>query len=101
MYQVVQVGEETWKKGVRMWWGGGGDYEGVDEGEMQGLHSLLNTVGFVFLFPFPSPLCALHEADKPDQREGGGEGEGDADEGLCGPGAWSAPVAGPWRAART
>ncbi len=28
-------------------------------------------------------------------------GHADADERLCGPGAWSAPVAVPWRAART
>ena len=32
--------------------GGGGEYEGVDEGEMEGLHSLLHTVGFFFCFPF-------------------------------------------------
>jgi hypothetical protein len=32
--------------------GGGGEYKGVDEGEMEGLPSLLHTVGFFFYFPF-------------------------------------------------
>jgi hypothetical protein len=37
--------------------------------------------GFLFLFSFPSPICARHEADRLDQREGEGEkkGEGEAD----------------------
>jgi hypothetical protein len=55
--QVYWVGEETWKRGDE-WWGGGGEYEGVDEGEMEGLHSLLPTVGFFFYFPF-QVLCVL------------------------------------------
>ena len=33
--------------------------------------------GILFLFPFPSPIFALHEADRLDQREGEGEGEAD------------------------
>ena len=39
------MGEETWKRGDE-WWGGGGEYEGVDEGKMERMHSLLHTVGF-------------------------------------------------------
>ena len=33
--------------------------------------------GFLFLVFFPSPICALHEADKLAQREGEGQGEGE------------------------
>jgi hypothetical protein len=47
------VGEETWKRGNEKW-GGGGEYEGVDEGEREGLQllSLVHTVGFFFFSPF-------------------------------------------------
>jgi len=47
------VGEETGKRGNE-WWGGEGENEGVDEGEMEGLQllSLLHTVGFFFISPF-------------------------------------------------
>ena len=31
----IRWGKETWKRG-----NGGGEYEGVDEGKMEGLHSL-------------------------------------------------------------
>ena len=48
--------------------GRGGD--GRAEAAVFAAHS-----GFIFLFPFPSPICALHEADRLDQREGEGEGE--------------------------
>ena len=44
--------------------------EAADGGRTNSAHS-----GFIFLFPFPSPICALHEADRLDQREGEGEGE--------------------------
>ena len=33
--------------------------------------------GSIVRFPFPSPICALHEADRLDQREGEGEREGE------------------------
>jgi hypothetical protein len=49
--KFIRWGKETWKRGDE-WRGGGGEYEGVDEGEMEGLHSLLYTVGFCFYFPF-------------------------------------------------
>ena len=48
--------------------GRGGD--GRAEAAVFAAHS-----GFIFLFPFPSPICALHEADRLDQREGEGEGD--------------------------
>jgi len=32
--------------------------------------------GFLFLFSFPSPFCALHEADRLDRGGGGGGGGG-------------------------
>ena len=47
--------------------GRGGD--GRAEAAVFAAHS-----GFIFLFPFPSPICALHEADRLNQREGEGEG---------------------------
>ena len=36
-----------------------GEYEGVDEGEIEGLHSLLHTVGFFFYFPHSKVLSVL------------------------------------------
>ena len=33
--------------------------------------------GFLFLFSFPRPFCACHEADRLDQKEGEGAEEGD------------------------
>ena len=54
------------RRGVRGC-GRGGD--GRAEAAVFAAHS-----GFIFLFPFPSPICALHEADRLDQREGEGEG---------------------------
>ena len=36
--------------------------------------------GSIVLFPFPSPICALHEADRLDQREGEGEGARERDQ---------------------
>jgi hypothetical protein len=62
------VGEETGKRGDE-WWGDGGEYEGVDEGEIAGLQllSLLHMVGFVFFF-FPSPISALREAHRLHQK---------------------------------
>ena len=48
--------------------GRGGD--GRAEAAVFAAHS-----GFIFLFPFPSPICALHGADRLDQREGEGERE--------------------------
>ena len=48
--------------------GRGGD--GRAEAAVFAAHS-----GFIFLFPFPSPICALHEADRLDQREGERERE--------------------------
>ena len=49
----IRWGKETWKRGDE-WRGGGGEYEGVDEGKMEGLKllSLLHTVGLFFFFPF-------------------------------------------------
>jgi hypothetical protein len=37
----------------------------------------MHTMGLFFYFPFPSPTCALHEADNLEQR--GEEGDGGAD----------------------
>jgi hypothetical protein len=62
--QVYQVGEETWKSGDEWWWGGG-EYEGVDEREMEGALFAAHG-GFHFLFSFPSPICALDEANRLD-----------------------------------
>jgi|LauGreDrversion2_3_1035106.scaffolds.fasta_scaffold188408_1 hypothetical protein len=67
----IRWGKETWKRG-----NGGGEYEGVDEGKMEGLHSLLHTVGFFFYFPFqvPSalftkPTDSTRERERERQRE--------------------------------
>ena len=51
--KFIRWGKETWKRGDE-WRGGGGEYEGVDEGEMEGLHSLLHTVSITSqsFFPF-------------------------------------------------
>ncbi len=35
--------------------------------------------GFLFLFLFPSPICARHEANRLDQREGEVEEEGEGE----------------------
>ena len=57
-----------------------GEYEGVDEGEMEGLHSLLHTVGFFFYFPFlvlsvlvtkPTDSTRERERERERQRETG------------------------------
>ena len=49
--RLIRWGKETWKRGDE-WRGGRGEYEGVDEGKMEGLHSLLHTVGFFVYFSF-------------------------------------------------
>ena len=56
--------------------GGGGQYEGVDEGEMEGLHSLLHTVGFFVYFSFQvlsvlftKPTNSPREREKDRERE--------------------------------
>jgi hypothetical protein len=65
--------KETWKRGDECR-GGGGEYEGVDEGEMEGLHSLLHTVGFFDYFPF-QVLSVLVTKPTDSTREREGEGE--------------------------
>ena len=79
--RLIKCGKETWKRGDK-WRGGGREYEGVDEGEMEGLHSLLHTVGFFCYFPFQvlsvlftKPTDSTRERER--EREGEREGEGD------------------------
>jgi hypothetical protein len=51
--------------------GGGGEYEGVDEGEMEGLPSLLHAVGFFFYFPFQVLLCSSRSRQtRPERGKG-------------------------------
>jgi hypothetical protein len=73
------VEEETGKRGMR-----GGGAEGSKRVWMRGDGRAEAAVfaehsGFIFIFPFPSPICALHEADRLDQRAGEGEGERERD----------------------
>ena len=73
--------EETGKSGDE-WWGGGGEYEGVDEVEMEGLQllSLLHMVGFFFFFPF-QVLSLLFT--KPTDSTGEWERERERQTGSC------------------
>jgi hypothetical protein len=75
------VGEETYKRGDEGW-GGGGEYEGVDGGEMEGLQllSLLHTVGFFFFSPF-QVLSVLFTNPTDSTRERKREREGERDTG--------------------
>ena len=73
--RLIKCGKETWKRGDK-WRGGGREYEGVDEGEMEGLHSLLHTVGFFFYFPFQvlsvlvtKPTDLTRERERERERE--------------------------------
>ena len=56
--KFIRWGKETWKRGDE-WRGGGGEYEGVDEGEMEGLFAAHGAFLCLFSFPFQSPITNL------------------------------------------